>query len=204
MSKKCCFRRLLDNQHGKRAIILLKSLSEQFYHIYWKLSKQLSWKKSPLLTCQVLGLLVSTVAAGGKYPVLNTENLTIPLQMQLSQKQKCFSQFFSTVLKFALKLNILKKKMTLIDFLLSKLRTMKRWLVECLKSPVSEDPLKRNMVTGSKHGWNLHHSNLNILIEIFQGNWVGKSFSYWHDKSWDCLLTHWLSMTSILFLIGTF
>ena len=38
-------------------------------------------------------LLVNTLAAEGKYPVLNRGNLTIPIQMQLSQKQKTFFQF---------------------------------------------------------------------------------------------------------------
>ena len=34
------------------------------------------------------------------YPVLNRVNLTIPIQMQLSQKQKSFSQFSAAFLKF--------------------------------------------------------------------------------------------------------
>ena len=46
--------------------------------------------KSLLFTCQILGLLLNTLAANEKYPVLNTHNLTIPIQMQLSQKQKSF------------------------------------------------------------------------------------------------------------------
>ena len=35
------------------------------------------------------------MAADYKYPVLNRYNLTIPIQMQLYQKQKTFSHFFS-------------------------------------------------------------------------------------------------------------
>ena len=62
----------------------------------------MSWKKSLLLTCQILGLLVNTLAADEKYPVLNRENLTIPIQMHLSQKQKTFSQFSAPFLKFTL------------------------------------------------------------------------------------------------------
>ena len=59
----------------------------------------MGWKKSPLLTCQILGLLVNTLAADKRYPVLNRDNLTIPIQMQLSQKQKTFSQIFAAFLK---------------------------------------------------------------------------------------------------------
>ena len=43
-----------------------------------------------LLTCQILRLLGNTLAADEKYRVHNREKLTIPIQMQLSQKQKTF------------------------------------------------------------------------------------------------------------------
>ena len=59
----------------------------------------MSWKKSLLLTFKALGLLVNTMLADEKYPVLNRDNLTIPIQIQLSQKQENFSQFFSAFLK---------------------------------------------------------------------------------------------------------
>ena len=59
----------------------------------------MSLETSLLLTYQILGLLVNTYAADEKYPVLTRENLTIPIQMQLSQKQKTFSQFLGAFLK---------------------------------------------------------------------------------------------------------
>ena len=34
-----------------------------------------------------------------KYPVLNRDNLRIPIQIQLYEKQKKFSQFFAAFLK---------------------------------------------------------------------------------------------------------
>ena len=39
------------------------------------------------------------MAAHEKYPVLNKDNLRIPIQMQLSEKQKNFSQFLAAFLK---------------------------------------------------------------------------------------------------------
>ena len=39
----------------------------------------------------------------GRYSLLNTDNLTQPIQMQLSQKQKTLSQFFAAFLKSNLK-----------------------------------------------------------------------------------------------------
>ena len=51
------------------------------------------------LTGQIVGLLVNTLPADDKYPVCNRDNLTIPIQMQLSEKQKIFSDFFARFLK---------------------------------------------------------------------------------------------------------
>ena len=50
-------------------------------------------EKRLLVTCQILRLLVNTLAADEKYPVLDRDNLTIPIQMQLSQKKKLFRSF---------------------------------------------------------------------------------------------------------------
>ena len=99
-----------DKQHGKRAQALLKYASQHLYHIHWSLRSQLSWEKSPLLTCRTLGLLVKKLAADDKYPVLNRDNLTIPIQMQLSQKKKTFSQFFAAFLKSRLNFEYFEKK----------------------------------------------------------------------------------------------
>ena len=55
----------------------------------------MSWKKSLLLRWKTLGLLVNTLAANEKYPVLNRDNLMIPIQMKLSEKEKSFSQIFA-------------------------------------------------------------------------------------------------------------
>ena len=109
MSKKSRFRGSFDKQHGKRAQELLKSASQHIYQIRRRLSRKLSLKPSLLLTCQILGLLVNTLAADEKYPVLNRDNLTIPIQMQLSQKQKTFSEFFAAFLKFTVNFEYFEK-----------------------------------------------------------------------------------------------
>ena len=89
------------------------------------MSRQLSWKKSLLLTCQILALLVNTLAANEKYPFLNRDNLTIPILMPLSQRQETFSEFFSTFLKFPLNFEHFEKKVTLRHFVFSILRNPK-------------------------------------------------------------------------------
>ena len=99
MSNKSCFRGCFYKQYGKCAQALLKSASQHRDHIHRSLTGKLSWKKSLLLACQILGLLVNTLAADEKYLVLHRDNSTIPIEMQLSQKQKTFSQFIAAFLK---------------------------------------------------------------------------------------------------------
>ena len=80
------------------------------------------------MKCQILGLLLNTLDADDKYPVLNKDNLTIPIQMQLPQKQNSFSQFLPQFLKSSLNFKIVSKKITLIDLLFPKLWPQKTWL----------------------------------------------------------------------------
>ena len=65
---------------------------------------------SLLFPCQILGLLVKTLVADEKYRVLYRDNLMIPIQMQLSQKQKTFPQFFTAVLKSRLNFKYFETK----------------------------------------------------------------------------------------------
>ena len=110
MSKKSRFREPFDKQHGKRAQALLKSASQHLYHIHRSLPRKLSWKKSLLLTCKILGLLVNTLAADEKYLVLHRDNLLTPIQRQLSQQQNTFPQFFGAFLKSWLNFECFEKK----------------------------------------------------------------------------------------------
>ena len=110
MSKKSRFRKPFEKQHGKRAQALSKSASQHLYQIHWSLAGKLCWKKSLLLTYEILGLLVNTLATDEKYPVFNRDKLTIPIQMQLSQKQNDFSKFFVSFLKSRLNFKYFESK----------------------------------------------------------------------------------------------
>ena len=125
MSKKFRFTLCFHKQYVQRAQALLKSASKHLYHINISLQRQLSWKESLLLTCQILGLLVNILAADDKHPVLKRNNLTIPIQTELSQKRKTFSQIFAAFLKARLNFKYFQENMTPIDFVLQILRTLK-------------------------------------------------------------------------------
>ena len=72
--------------------------------------------------------------------------------MQLSRKQKTFSEFFSAFLKASLNFNIFKeKKMTLIADIFPKLRTTKSLVRSISKKLVPRDPSERMMANATKH-----------------------------------------------------
>ena len=99
MSKKSRFKGSFGKEHGKRAQTLLKFEWQHLYHIYSSLWRQLTCKKSLLVICKISRLFPNTLSADGKYSLLNRDNLTQPIQMQVSRKQKTFSEFFSAFLK---------------------------------------------------------------------------------------------------------
>ena len=55
-------------------------------------------------------MFVNTLTVNDKHYLLNRENLTQPIQIQLSQKQKIFSEFFFAFLKSILNFKHLPRK----------------------------------------------------------------------------------------------
>ena len=99
MSIMSRFKGFFKEQHDKRAKTLLTFPWQDLYHIYWSLWRQLTFKKFLLVICKIWRLFPNTLSADGKYSLLNRDNLTEAIQMQLSRKQKTFLQFFGTFLK---------------------------------------------------------------------------------------------------------
>ena len=77
------------------------------------------------MTSQILGRLGNTVPAYEKYSLLKRHNLTIPIQMHLSPKEKTFSVFSDAFLKSRGNFEHFDKKDALADFVILKLRTIK-------------------------------------------------------------------------------
>ena len=99
MSKKSPFKGSFGKQHGKGPQTLWKFAWQYLSHIYWSLWKQLTCKKSLLVICNISRLFPNTLSGVGKYSLFNRDNLTQPIEMQLSRKQKTFSEFFCAFLK---------------------------------------------------------------------------------------------------------
>ena len=73
-----------DSVHVKRFQILVKSSWEEFYNIFWSLWAEMIWKISPWLKFEIIVLFANTSTADYKYPVPDCENLSFPIQIQLS------------------------------------------------------------------------------------------------------------------------
>ena len=72
--------------------------------------KVVAWRKSLLVIHKFLRLFVNTFTVDGKHYLLNRDNLTEPIQMQLSQKEKTFSEISFAFLESILNFKHLPKK----------------------------------------------------------------------------------------------
>ena len=121
MSKKSCFRGCFDKEYSKCAQAMSKSGPQHFNQIHCSLARILSSKKSLLLTCRIVGLLVNTLATNEKCVVFNRDKLTIPIQMQFSEKQKYFAHLFAEFLKSSLNFENFEKKDDPYSFCISQI-----------------------------------------------------------------------------------
>ena len=67
-------------------------------------------EKSLLVIHKILIVFAHTLRVNDKHYLLNRDNLTQPIQIQLSQKQKIFSEFFFAFLQSILNFKHLPKK----------------------------------------------------------------------------------------------
>ena len=110
MSIKSCFKGSFKKQRSKCAQTLFKFACQNLYHIYWSLLRQLTFKNFLLVICKISRLFTNTLNADGKYSLLNRDNLTQPIKMILSRKQKTFSRFFYAFLKSSLNFEHFQKQ----------------------------------------------------------------------------------------------
>ena len=89
---------------------------------------------------------INTMTANYEYFGINTENLPLPAQMQLSEKLKTFSHFFIAFFWILIKFWTFWKKMNLIVQVFLKLLTPKTCLLKYRKIIVSENPLLVNQL----------------------------------------------------------
>ena len=62
------------------------------------------------MICKILGVFVKTLNVGDKYCLLNRENLTTLIQMELSVKKNSFSELVSAFFKSTLNFENFQEK----------------------------------------------------------------------------------------------
>ena len=79
MSKKSCFRGLLDREPGKLVETMLQSEWQQVYKIYQSLWRQMHWKKTLLVIDKILQLFFNTLTVDDKHYLLNRDILILSI-----------------------------------------------------------------------------------------------------------------------------
>ena len=143
MSRKSRLRGPFDKQHGKCLQALLNSKPQPFYHIQSSFPIQLSWEKALLLIYNVLVHLGNTLAVYENYPILNRDNLTIPIQMQLSEKEKTFSEFLAAFLKANLNFKYFGEKYDPRRFCISEIRDSENVVRQMSKKSRLREPFNK-------------------------------------------------------------
>ena len=144
MPKKFFFRRSVEKEHGKYPQTLFKYEEQHLHHISWSLGSQLSYKKSILVICKISKLFPNTLSADGNYSSLMERIQRNEVRWNYLENKKHFWNFFLQFWNYGLQ---------------------KTWLDQCLKTPFSKDPSKRNMVNAPKHCWNLKNSTFTIFVD---------------------------------------
>ena len=104
------FRTCFVSQHMKASKILEKPPLQQTHHDFPTFTENLVWKMSPLVIGEILEVFVNTLTGNAKYSNQDCDNLPLPIQMQLSEKQKTFSQLFVPFLESTSNFKLLEKK----------------------------------------------------------------------------------------------
>ena len=89
--------------------------------MFFIIARELTWKMSPLVLGEIVGVFLNTLTDDGMYPVQGCENLQLPIQMQLSGKQKYFSRFFVPFLESSSNFKHFEKKVDCHSYCISEI-----------------------------------------------------------------------------------
>ena len=157
---------------------LLKSARHHYFLIFPWIRDKLSWKKSALVTFEILRLFVNTLTPDDKYSRRNIQIFWQQLQTPLSQEGKPFCGFFYSISEMYMKIRTFWKKVT-VSYLnyYRNHYIRKRRLLKRLKGLASAHHSVINELTCSKHGWSQHSTTIFVFFHEFEINWVGKSLT---------------------------
>ena len=106
---------------------------------------------SPLVIGEILEVFVNTLTGNAKYSVQDCDNLPLPIQMQLSEKQKTLPQLFVPFLESTSNFKLLEKKIIVIAYVFPKLQTVKNLSrplskKRCFRTPFDSQHVKASQI----------------------------------------------------------
>ena len=134
--------------------------------------KVIELQKSILETWKSFTAFLNTLTADDKYSLSSRDKWMQTIQMDLSQQEDIFLNFFDRFSNFHYVSNIFKKRLPSYFMFFRNYRPRKACLDKCLKAPLSGDLSTGDMVNGPKHWGNLNQSAFIILRDHCEGNWV--------------------------------
>ena len=163
------------NQRVNGFETLLMSARHHYFPLFPRFRDKLNWKKSALVTSEILRLFVNTLTPDDKYSRRNMQIFWQQPQTLLCQKGKTFRDFFIAFLKCAWNLEHSEKEEEYPSLIITEIIAFrKRYLLKRLKGLASAHHSVINVLTGSKHCWNQHGTTILIFFHEFEVNWVGK------------------------------
>ena len=154
--RKSHFRTSFDSKHVKRSQTLVKSAWLHFYHIFSSLWRDMIWKTSTLIKCEILGLFVNTMTADASILFRVLRISCWLFKGNYLKNEKVFLGFLFHFWNFQQILNIFKKKKVVIANVFVELKNVKDLVRPHSKKHISELLLNVIMLKGPKHLRNLH------------------------------------------------
>ena len=134
----------------------------------------MEFEKFLLIRSEILELLDNTLTANYEYCRSNRQNLPLPIQIKLSEKNNVsFAYFFcifGTYIKFPM---FSKKWASEVKYFWSYwLRRM--CLFKCITGLVSENRLTMNVLTSPKNSWNMQKKTFTLFFIMLSQNELEK------------------------------
>ena len=150
-----CFRTPFASQPIHVSQTLLEHALQRFYPNFPLLFKKVSWKISPLLRSQILGIFGNTFTAGRMYSCHTWKKLQQPVQTLLSHKRRIFSAILLLFWNLHKILFILNKKVSFIAYIFWKLLIPTNVVTSMPVSSCFGTPFDSKRIHGPKHCWNM-------------------------------------------------
>ena len=151
MHRRSFFRTPFGSQRVNGFQTLRNSARQHFYPTFSSFCQTQRETPSPLVRCEIVGLIVNPLTADVKHSRHNTRNLVQPCQMHFLKNKTLAIHSLLYLKNLHESLNIFKKNSASQLQYFRNYLLRKTGLIKCIAGPVSEHPSAVNVFTGPKH-----------------------------------------------------